>query len=484
MSKKKEILKQMSIYSSATVLAQVITVCTAILTRYFLGPLQMGVWSILQVVLNYSKYSTLGTTSAASREIPFNHGKGDAERAHEIKNNVFSFTLLTSLFVSVGIFLYAFLRRGQLSEEIFYGLLFLSGLVILQRLNNIFIAFLRAYKEFKLASSQMIFSSMVNAVLVAILTYQFKIYGFMAALCLSLIFNIAYISYFHTFNFVWKIDIKKIKPLVTYGFPLMILGFVHLIVLSIDRIMIAKMIGLEALGLYSIAIMMFNYIAHIPTSIGIVLVPNLNEAYGKRENRRDLAAYLLKSTKGLSVMLPILIGFGWFVMPHLIQFVLPKYVEGILAMKFLILGAFFLALSDPYEQFLITIKKHLTLLKYVVLVCLLAILLNFVAVSEGYGIAGVAIATASAIFFRFVTVFMISSRYLFSVSEALKAFLLIFLKFTMMMFGLVILDRLFSNPALQYGLFVFLYAPAIFKLNREFGLFSLMKEKFLKKSYA
>ena len=73
----RRVLKDIGFYSSSIVITQIVTVLGSILTRRFLGPVQMGVWAFLQVLLNYSEYSALGTTTAASMEIPLYNGRGD-----------------------------------------------------------------------------------------------------------------------------------------------------------------------------------------------------------------------------------------------------------------------------------------------------------------------------------------------------------------------------------------------------------------------
>ena len=324
MSRFKEVVGQIGIYSSAVALTQFISVVGALIVRYFLGPLQMGVWSLVQVILSYADYTNLGATYAVQIEIPFMRGQGKLEETEKMKNVMFSFSFLTSLLFSLGLFVYALSARHHISRELFYGLLIAMGLVILQQLNNILISFLRAYKNFKLAGKQMALSSFVNFVFIAVFSSFFKLYGFMWAMVLSFAFNVAYIYFHKPFQVRWQLDAKVLRGLIQYGFPLMALTFVGTVLLTIDKMMIAKFLGLESLGLYSIAVMTAGFISSVPNAIGIVLIPNISEKYADRENTEDLRGYLVKSNHLFSVLMPLLIGFGWFIVPLIVHLAIPS----------------------------------------------------------------------------------------------------------------------------------------------------------------
>ncbi len=260
MSRGKDVVKDAGMYSAVSFMSQFVNVVSAILMRRFLGPLQVGIWSFMQVILNYSEYANLGTTNAIIREIPFYNGKGDVERSERIKNTVLSFSLCASLVVSAGIIGYALWRQSVLPEGMFYALLITSGLVLLQRFNSLLLNILRAYKRFDIAAKQMFYSAAVNALLIALLAYRYKLYGFMFAMCLSFVFNIVYILKNERISFRFSVHAHELRPLIAYGFPMMVISIFGTLFDTIDRIMITKFLGLEALGLYSIALMTSTYI--------------------------------------------------------------------------------------------------------------------------------------------------------------------------------------------------------------------------------
>ena len=487
MSRTKEVIGDISFYSSSILLTQAITVASAVIMRRFLGPAQVGVWAFVQVVLTYAEYANLGSVTAAGLEIPFYNGKGQPEKADEIKNTVFSFSILSSILISIAIILYVLIRRASLEKELFYGLLFASGLVLLQKLNGLLVTLLRAYKRFTLAGKQMLYSALVNAVLIAGLSFRFRLYGFLVAMCLSFVFNIAYILRREPFSFQLRMNLSKLWSLIAYGLPLMLIALLGTFFETIDRIMITKFMGLEALGLYSIALMTYAYINGIPNSIGIVMIPNIQEKFGRTENKHDLKGYLHKAEMGLSAIIPVLIGFSWFVVPYLVQVILPKFVEGTGSLRALILGAYFLALGQVYSQFVYVIRKHLALFPVVGLSCVFAVLFNGVAIHRNLGIQGVGIATTLAMFCNFTMIYFYASTHVRRPRESLKGYLALVFKFAWLVMLLFLIYRYvrlggsFVTMLSQVTVFFAASMPGLIEINKEFGLIAMIRNKFARR---
>ena len=72
--RKKEILKDTVGYSLANYISQAIGMVNSVLLRNFMGPTSMGVWSVIQVILGYCGYASLGTTRALARDYPILRG--------------------------------------------------------------------------------------------------------------------------------------------------------------------------------------------------------------------------------------------------------------------------------------------------------------------------------------------------------------------------------------------------------------------------
>src|SRR3989338_3100915 len=484
MAKSSEISRQVVTYLQGVFTSEVVSIVLGVVARRLLGPVQVGIWSLFHVILTYAKYTSLGTFFAALREIPFYNGKGQTDKADQIKDAVFTFGVVSSAVLSAAVAAYALVFRYRLSPEFFYGLLLVSGLILLRRLNNMLINFLRCYKYFDIASKQMVFSSIVNAVLVSSLCYFFKLYGYILVMCLSFLFNVLYILSYRKFTFRWCLDWERLHPLVLLGLPLMALTMANTIFLTSDKLMIAKFLGLEALGFYNVAVLMATNVANFPNSVVIVLMPNFQEKFGTTENKKDLQGYIEKSSYFFCDTMPYVVAAVYFLGPWLLKLVLPDFMGGARAMQSLAFSAFFLAVDYPYGLFLVAVKKHLSMAKRVAVACVLAIALNFLAIRMGWGLVGIAGATVAALFFKFSANYFLTGRYLYGRELSLRNYLGILAKFVWMAAVIAVLEIILVRmpytafkAVLQYGAFFLVYLPALFRLNAEFRVWELFREK-------
>jgi len=484
MSQRKELIEQAGVYSFSAQLTQLITLVAAVLSRRFLGPTQVGIWATLQLVVEYSKYSSLGIMYGVACEIPYLIGKAKVQAVEGIKNIAFTVVLGGSLLIASGILLFAFSTRGRFSAEITNGLYLISAIVVLQRVNDLVISLLRSHKKFTLASSQMIWSAVVNAFLVASLTYFFKIYGFIWAMILSFLFNLFYIHAHHRFHFRIQFPSQQVKALLAFGIPLLVIGIMTSVLRSLDKIMVAKLLGFEALGWYSIGFMVTSYIGGFSNSIAVVLFPHLQERFSRQDDPRDLRQLLREVSLGHALVMPGLIGLVWAVVPSLVVLFLPQFVPGIEAMKLLSLSAFFLALTQPFTDFLITIRKHFTLFPLITAASGVALVLNYWLIQGGFGIRGVALATSLASWFHFSIIYFFASRHFEPFNAAVKRYIQL-LGFGVYL-GLVLIlihwlvpsdPRSFLGALLQALLFAVGYAPFLVVLSRRFRLLELAGEK-------
>ncbi|MDD5672367.1 MAG: polysaccharide biosynthesis C-terminal domain-containing protein, partial [Candidatus Omnitrophica bacterium] len=246
-----------------------------------------------------------------------------------------------------------------------------------------------------------------------------------------------------------------------------------------------KFLGFEAMGYYSIAVLVSSYIQTFYNSIAVVLFPHFQEKFSLQDDPRDLRAFLHKATYAYALTTPILIGLAWIVAPFFIGMVLPQFVPGIAAMKILCFSMFFLALVQPYSDFLITIKKHLILFPLLAATAAVALPLTLWVIHAGYGITGVASVMTFAGFFNFSVTYFFASRYFIDSYAALRKYFKFLGCGAYLSLILLVFSRLFSvagqsflGVTAEVLLFLLLYSPLFLILNRKFALTAFVKEKF------
>ncbi|MBI4971823.1 MAG: oligosaccharide flippase family protein [Candidatus Omnitrophica bacterium] len=488
MSSKKEIIKDVGLYAFATYLTQAIDIVISVVMKRLLGPTFSGVWASLQVILIYAKHINLGTTDASYREIPYLMGKGEVKQAEMIKNTVFWFAFINAVILSVGIIGYALIFRSKLSAPVFWGLITIAILVVLQRVYNFFVVLLRAFKNFTLASKVMVFSSAAGALPLLFFTWKFKIYGYFAATLLIFSMNIIFIQLNQHYRFPWTLSWERLKPLIIFGFSIMVLGMVDSVFRSIDRIVIPKFMGFEQMGFYSLAIMATNYLTSFPNMLNVVLFPHFQEKFSKRDKPEDLKNFVMHSTIALGYLFPFLLGACWIFAELLVAWILPQFRPGIFPLKILAVGVFFICLNQQFSILLITIKKHVIMIPIIAVLAALSGFMQYLAIKNGYGLPGCAIVMSVSYFIYFMVYFRLASRHVMSKGEAFQLLARIMGIFIYFVALLLVIDFVIPAPKsvllrtlMRYAIFATALMPFMFHLNKETRMWSHLKEMFLER---
>ncbi len=482
MSRRKEIFKDAGIYTLSSYVGQFFDVINGILVRRFLGPTNMGIWAFLQVIQNYAKHAGLGITTATARDVPYFLGKGDKAQAEKIQNLVFSFTILTALMVSIGIVIFAYVNRFRYSEPIYHGLFVIAALILLQRIYSLFVVLLRAYKEFIFAGILNTASSVTGLICTIVLTWKFQLYGYFASMILNYVLMIAIILWRTTYRFSFHLEWKPLVSLLSLGISMVVSDVLRSVLVSIDRIMIAKFMGFAALGYYSVALMAGNYLYTLPNMLSVIFFPHFQEAYAKRDSAHDLEKFLRVPTLCFAYLLPFLIGFVWIMSMWIIPILLPQYTSGIPALKYYILGAFFLALTTTYWDFMITIKKHWTLIPLQGFAIAFGFGITWLFIRLDWGIEGVAVADVLTCLVQFLILSFMSLRQIHKPKTMMVLYLKVFAAFCALLFALWISDHLFMSwPAslikfaVQFLAFMVLLSPLLWLAEKEAGVLTTLR---------
>jgi len=346
----------------------------------------------------------LGILSAAERELPYYFGKNDHARSEKIKNNAFAFTFILSFLIFFGIVAYAFGVRHRVSTSYFYGLLTVAILAFGGQYGLFYTVLLRANKNFSILSQAKVLFALIWLVLTLSLVIPFNIYGIYLVAIGVMIVDISFCYYKTRYSFDFELDIRELKRLFVIGAPLILLSVGIISIRNIDKIFIANMLGSEQLGYYSIAIMASDYIFTIPATLSIVMFPRFQESYALKDNIVDIQNFVNTPTQILSYSVAIIIGFAFLILPPVIMVILPQYIEGIMSVKILLLGTFFISLTHPSSQFLITLNKQIYIIPLVFFAVAIAGLLDYLFIKWGYGINGVALATGIANFLYYLLI--------------------------------------------------------------------------------
>ena len=391
---KTAIAKDTVFYTISQFFSQGIGVITSIIIRNALGPLYMGIWSALKVILDYAQYTGLGITSAVYCEIPYLRGAGKYTEIEEIKNVSFSFNLIVSLVVGGILFLCPFFLGNKYPHYVLTGLRVLAIIVILTFFNNLMISILRADKKFITISKTLMLNAILTIVFAAFVVSKYRLYGMYLTIPAVLFIASVFMMASEKMTFRIYFNRAHLSRLMKIGIPLFLSGIFYTIYITVDKIMVIKMLGARELGYYSLAILMTGVIESFPRLFNIVLFPRVQEKYGEDQSYETVIKYVDKPTKLVFFAGIIFLGHIYFMISGLVPVLMPKYVPGIVSAKIVLCGFLMFVLSMSSENFILTVRKQVYQIPMLLAATIVSFLINFYFIKCGFGIMGVALGTS------------------------------------------------------------------------------------------
>jgi len=486
--KKKTMLKHTVLYASAKYLAQGIGFVNSVALRHFMGPMTMGVWSVLQVILSYCGYASFGTTRAMARDYPFYRGKGEHERAEKLKDLVLTFSVTMTLIPAAGIAIYTAIKWSTLEPAMRFGLIFICIYLFIQRIYDLILVLLRSDKRFEVVSMITVLESIGGIIVTFSLVYSMNIYGLFigTALITSGLLLFIFKKKTYQFHFFW--DNASLWRELKLGIPLSGYSFLVAFLKGLDKLIIAKSFGFLAVGYYSIAMMPRNYVNSLPLMFAHVWYPNLQEEYGRNENPKAIRNYLITPVFAISIMIPFLCGLAFFLTPVLIQSLLPKFIPGIFAMKLFLMGSVFTVVARMSKLFLVTLDKYMIMLPIVIAGIIINIILNMSFIRLGWGIEGVALGTVISFAVYGLLAYATALKHSADFSENLRDFIKPVMMVILLWCGIWGVDmlvqhsNLYVEAVIKTMLYLIYSIPFLWILEKRTGIIKHIKEmKFKKK---
>jgi hypothetical protein len=389
-------------------------VATALALRWGLDPARLGVYSGLRMFLDNTNRTSLGVGLGAVQEIPRLDARGETGEADRVACVAHAVNTATCLVYALGLVAWAAWRApalagSPLAVEWTWGLVAVGGLSLLKRYESFLIAVLRARREFGLTTRVDVFESVVSVVAVAGGLALAGFWGLLAGVGAILTAKIAYLHARHPWRFAWVWDGPLAWRLMRLGLPILANTAAFGCVLGLDRFALLTFApdGARAAGLYSVALMGTAWSLDLAGRITLVLQPYFRGELGRTEDRSHVAESAARAAEAMAPVLAAVGAVAYVIGPSALGVLLPRYAEGLPALRPLMPGMLMLALAWPARQLLIAIERPWRLLGATALGLMVMGFGVFAGVRAGVvgvawgvtaGSAGVLIATSAAAF--------------------------------------------------------------------------------------
>ena len=479
---KKKITNDFLVYTSATYVTQALGIVTSFAMRFFLEPSLMGVWSLLDLILNYGLYSNLGVTTALYTEMPYHLGKKDFYKAGQIRDAIFSFVLLGAVATGALFLLWAVFSGSSVSPQLRIGIAAVALILVATSIYNFYVAWMWATKKFRVLSAGIVINATLYLLLIFVLVSRFKLYGLLASVFLSISGVAVYLGLqSKTGRMHFTLERAVLWDLLKVSAPLVTVGFVYALFMSLDRLIITRFLGLTALGHYSIALLVVSYANIVSKLLATVVFPNMQEQYGESGSKTEISRFVTKPAMLLAYGSPLLLGAAYLIVPHMVHWILPKYEPGLESMRIFLLGTFFISLCQPIQTYLTTVYKRWQALPLITFGAAVASLSSVVLIRNGWGLNGVAIGMSFGFFAYFTALLFYVFGHFYSKRQALFFYgetLFCFVYYVAVVFSVGFFVRPaeneFMNAAAQLLVFGLCCTPLLWRANKKTGAFSMV----------
>ena len=384
------IVREFLLLGSSTVLYQGSRFAVGFLAARILGPSSFGLWQTLYLISIYGGGASLGIINAMDREVPYFKGKGEPDKVQQVRRNSLGFLVLGTLGLAAIIMATALAVESSVRGP----LLLATALFVFFQFHAYIRYYLKSDRRFNLMSLQQLALAVVLLAAAVPLTLAAGLSGFILGNALAFICASVVVLFFVSFGFRVAYDWTEIGRLVKIGFPIMCGGYIYLLLTTGDRIIIAGFPGSEELGFYSLVILLSSALSLIPSTVSQLIYPRMAEIYGKTGDPASLRPWVIKQaafTFGIALLVLVCIHI-WF--PVFVERFLPEYTPGITAVRIVLTAFLFFLCVEGVVNFLYVINRQMQVLYVQAVGFVLNIALNVSFVALGWGINGVAAATA------------------------------------------------------------------------------------------
>jgi len=392
-------------YSSSNLCKQLLGVVATFLRPRLLTAHEFGLWCLLALIPFYSEHLHFGSLSSLRLRLAELRNRG--RRAASLRTTTFLGSLVPNLVLAAGLLIAALVcSDGQLRT----GLLLSIPIVLLSWWLGYEYVLLKAELDFKLISRTNYLRALVLFLLTIILLPLFGFTGALVAVLLALAAACGFVFRLRPTRTRGRFDWQEYLALLREGFPLLGIDMMVLLARTADRLVIAAMIGTAEVGIYAIGGMIIGFLMNVPGAAREVTEPRLMQDFDSLPYGDFIEEYYCRPLFHSALLVPLITGSCWLVLPVFIRIVLPQYSAALAPARVLVLSSYFLALYLPMRGLMFSHGWQDRSLLTAMAVLLANLVGNVLVIRLGSGLTGVALVSGATFFLLFVSENLLTLR--------------------------------------------------------------------------
>ncbi len=351
-----------------------------------------GFYTMLSFILHFA--STLGVlalSSASVRYIAQYVAEKKEREAKAVVTRVLQVSAVTSIFIMVVLLaLTGWFSTVLNSSALIFQLLLMSSAGLIFYVQAL--GFLQGLQRLRTMALIGVFYTVVQYSVSILLVYAgFGVFGIALGwlLALTLSSSAALIATFR--NIGYSKQTHNLKPLLVFSFPLYISAILAFIVNWVDQIFVFPFLGLDALGVYSIAVRASIVPNLVSVAMSTSLFPKMSELHSRIgvESIRD--AFRTSTRYAALLGFPLSLLVATLAYPIIVLFATIKFVDAVIPLAVMCIASLPTALGLAIIPTFLTLRKTKTASLVTVVVILLEATLSYVSLAYlALGLGGVA----------------------------------------------------------------------------------------------
>lgn len=400
----KKITKGAMIVFLGMFIGKILAYITRIVIARFLGADAYGLFSLASAIIGIAvTISLLGTSSGISRFISYYIGKNDSGMIRAIISSGLKVTIPAAVLVSIVVFLWA----ESISVYIFNEprltplVMLFSVSVPFSVVINILLQAFRGLQnmKYKVILEDTLKPFLTLLLLLVFLSIGYDIIGAIAAYTIGLI--ISSVVGFYMLNKIFPFTSKKIKgisakkDLLSFSWPLIISGYLWMMITWTDTILLGVYRDSVEVGIYNAALNIASVLMIIIIAFTSIFMPVISELYAKKKNKEIIKIH--KSvTKWIFVINLSLLLLMILFPDNVIQVLFGnEFVAGSIPLSILAVAFFLRIPGSLSESVLISLGRTKIILFITIIGSVLNVILNILLI-PGMGMNGAAIGTGTS----------------------------------------------------------------------------------------
>ena len=351
-------LRDLSLQTTSSYLATALLLVRGVVLARLLGPASLGVLATVGVVVAYASYADLGMGRVPLREIPLALGAGRAGQAEEW----WFYGLVTktafATLAALGLATYVVLRWSTLSPDLRYGLMTACLVLVTSAVAMEQHLILQAHQQFGRLTTLMTTTAAVSLVGGIVGALLAGVRGVFISQVVAFVFSCGLSLWLAGLPRSFPIRTAFLRRMLAAGIPFALIAFVGYNLINIDQVMIATLLGSDALGIYMIVLYAGSALALFPNALAGAVGTRMLQRFGEEPTLEAIAGLTWRPAAGLSVVMPLLSALAWAAGPWVILWILPAYSSAIVPLRVYVVGAFFLGLNVGTSSVLFALNKH------------------------------------------------------------------------------------------------------------------------------